>query len=47
MQIKGLFAAILVSALTAPACMHSGLAPGKTGAEAAGVNMQLVKDQKF
>jgi type IV pilus assembly protein PilF len=37
---RGLLASVLVLGLTA-GCMHSGLAPGKTGAQAAGVNVQL------
>ena len=37
---RGLLAAVLVLGLTA-GCMHSGLAPGKTGAQAAAVNVQL------
>jgi type IV pilus assembly protein PilF len=37
---RSLLASVLVLALNA-GCMHSGLAPGKTGAQAAGVNVQL------
>lgn len=40
----GLFAAALLGLMICavlPGCMHTGLAPGKTGAEAAKVNVQL------
>src|ERR1700722_17437192 len=40
MTTRCLLASALVLTLNA-GCMHSGLAPGKTGAQAAGVNVQL------
>ncbi len=40
MRVRGLFAGLMMAALCA-GCMRSGLAPGKTGAQAASVNIQL------
>ncbi|HEY3657920.1 MAG TPA: type IV pilus biogenesis/stability protein PilW [Steroidobacteraceae bacterium] len=41
MRVSGLLALVAALSLSLPACMRSGLAPGKTGEQAASVNMQL------
>jgi len=41
MTIKGMLATAAMLCFGVSGCMHSGLAPGKTGAQAANVNIQL------
>ncbi|MEA3134819.1 MAG: hypothetical protein QOG17_2665, partial [Gammaproteobacteria bacterium] len=41
MRVSGLLALVAALSLSLSACMRSGLAPGKTGEQAASVNMQL------
>jgi len=41
MRISGLLALVAALSLSLSACMRSGLAPGKTGEQAASINMQL------